>query len=256
MINEALLKVFLFFLSLLMCTSAVQAQAMHQVADTKAQVAKSVLKVIPVKYANVNHVASLVGFFGATTRPDPQLRVITIAGDPATVAAVEEAVRKLDVPPAPPRDIVLTAYVLIASRQAGERPDLPSSLNAPVAQLKRVLDYRYFHLVNTLMLRTQEGGDGTISGVAAPTSPTGKAPEAHFTFGVRGVRITREGNALTVSLRRLSFYMAWPESGDSGDAQIGTGVDIPEGQEVVVGKSPVSTPGRALVLVVAAKIVM
>jgi hypothetical protein len=216
---------------------------------------KAVLKVVPVRYANVEHVARLVGFFGAAIRPDPQSRVITVAGDPAAVAAVVEAVKKLDVPPPPPRDVILTAYVLVASRQGGASRGLPSSLRGPIAQIKRVLDYKTFRLVNTLMLRLQDGSGGSISGAAMIDTGTGKSQPATFRFGAQDVEIASKAKSQTVGIRRLSFLMVSPsQTHGANDARIDTGVDIPAGVDVVVGKSPVSWSHSALILIVSAAI--
>ena len=63
------------------------------------------------------------------------------------MAAVEEAIKNLDVPAPPAKSIDLTAYLLVASRKSTEGANLPSELQEVVKQLKGVLNYQGFRLL-------------------------------------------------------------------------------------------------------------
>jgi len=214
-----------------------------------------VLKVIQLKYADPYHVADLLSLFGASLKSDRQAKVLTVVGPASAVAAVEEAIKKLDVPPPPVKDIDLTAYFVVATRQAMQAADLPAELDEVVAQLKRVLNYKSFQLLNTAFLRTRDGERANVSGVA-----TVGAEAVHFRLGFRSADITLEGKVRTVRISDLGFDADHPTSAaapaeKTTSAGIHTNIDIAEGQKVVVGRTTLDFADNALILVLTAKVI-
>lgn len=223
-----------------------------------------VSKVIPVKYADVRSVRNLITSFGASISFDSDLKVITASGNASAVAAVEDAIRTLDVPPSPRKDIQLTVYILAASQQPAPNGNTPAELGEVVGQLKRVLSYQGFQLLNTVLLRTQDGRNGRVEGVV----PDGEdeRQKADFKFSFQDASIIPEGKTRSVRIGRILFTMqrhnASPNdekeltaSAGPAPAVINTDIDLNEGQKVVVGKTTFASPNNALILVLMAKVV-
>ena len=214
-----------------------------------------VLKVIQLKYADPYHVADLLSLFGASLKSDRQTKVLTVVGSASAVAAVEEAIKKLDVAPPPTKDVDLTAYFVLATRQPMQAADLPPELGDVITQLKRVLNYQSFQLLDTAFLRSRDGQGASVSGVAR----VGSAP-VDFRLRFERADIIPEGKARTVTINGLDFVAEQPVTGGTLAAKttstgIHTNIDIAEGQKVVVGKTALDFPDNALILVLMAKVI-
>jgi hypothetical protein len=241
----------------------------EQAPSGKAAKEEQVRKVIQLKYADPYQIADLLKFFGAAFRSDRETKVLTVVGPASAVSAVEEAIKKLDVPPVPPTpppplrhisDIELTAYFVLATRQPMQAAaDLPKELDEAVAQLKRVLNYKSFQLLNTAFLRAQDGGEAVVSGVArVDSSPV------DFRLAFNRANIIPEGNVRKVWISGLDFKAEQPAPPASNttalltktaSAGIHTSIDIQEGQKVVVGRTTLDFPDNALILVLTAKVI-
>ena len=231
----------------------------EQAPSGKAGKEEQVRRVIQLKYADPAHVGDLLNLFGASLRWDRPSKVLTVVGPASAVAAVEEAVKKLDVPPPPTKDVDLTAYFVLATRQPMQVADLPKELDEVITQLKRVLNYQSFQLLNTAFLRTQEAEMAKVSGVAR----VGSEP-VQFRLGFNRADIIPEGKASTVRISGLDFVVEQPATSTASatplvakttSANIHTNIDIAEGQKVVVGKTALDFPDNALILVLTAKVI-
>ena len=242
----------LFTIVALMAVSSARAQSLkppdvsgEQAAGVREERAR---KVIQLKYADPEHVSSLLIQFGASLRSDRPSKVLTVVGPPAAVAAVEEAVKTLDMPTPPAKDVDLTAYFVLATRQPMQAADVPPELDQVITQLKRVVNYGSFHLLDTAFLRTRDGGGASLSGVArAETSAV--AFQIHFRYAdiIPGEKVR------TVRIADLGFK-AERAVGSGPSAEIHTDIDIAEGQKVVVGRTVMDFPDSALILVLTAKV--
>lgn len=260
--KEILLAIIVAFLALTIPGSG-QEQEPAQSNITQAQAPKSekeewVRKVIQLKYAEPSHVADLLNDFGARLRSDNRSKVLTVVGTTSAVAAVEGAVAKLDAPPAPTKDVDLTAYFVLASREPVQAANVPPELGEVVTQLKRVLNYGNFQLLSTAFLRSRDGAGANVSGVAR----VGTEPVS-FRLGFENANIIPEGKMQTVRIQRLNFTAEQGQptvphgeglTTQGYSARIGTDIDVTEGQKVVVGKTSLDMPDNALVLVLTAKV--
>jgi len=248
-----------FFLALIVAflTLAIPTSGQEKQAPQKAAPGGRTVKVIPLKYVDPSRVAHLLGDLGANLMADDRLRVVTVTGDASLVGAVEEAIQKLDVPPPPARSLDITAYFLLGTRQSAEEANVPKELDEVINQLKRVLSYQGFHLLDTALIRTMDGESASVSGVA-----NSQGEKADFHFGFNHVQIIQEGKVTTIRIRDLNFVMERPVETKQvvtpqpkTSAQIRTDIDVPEGLKVVVGKTSFYTPDNALVLILTAKVV-
>ena len=132
----------LFIACLLLLSASVSAQ--DKEASPKSPENRPVLKTIPIKYADLRSIVNLLYPFNNSIRVDDRMKVLTVFGSASTIEAVEEAVKKLDVPPPPTKNVEITAYFLLAKRESSSGADLPPAVKDVVAELKNVLNYQGF----------------------------------------------------------------------------------------------------------------
>ena len=72
--------------------------AAPQESRRRASRSGAVKRIIPVKYADVKSLANTLGIFGCGIVPNVDLKVLAVSCPADVVAAIEEAVKRLDVP--------------------------------------------------------------------------------------------------------------------------------------------------------------
>src|SRR5713226_3292667 len=125
------------------------------------------VRLFQVKYANVYQLAKVFNAFGAVINADGDLKVISVRAPQSVLDAIDEALKRLDVPQPPAKNIELNAYLITASPQSSAAP-LPAELEPVVKQLKSVFSYQGFKLLGTLSLRGRDGSGGNVNGVLPP----------------------------------------------------------------------------------------
>jgi hypothetical protein len=229
-------------------------------AEEKAQTAPEdtrnwPVKMFQVKHANVHQLANVFKAFGAIINADDELKVISVRAPKEVVAAIEEAIQRLDVPQPPAKNIQLDAYLLIASVQ-GSSGNVPADLQPVVKQLKNIFNYQDFRLLGTLSMRVRDAENGTVSGLLPSVSANVTEPTS-YRFHMNKAAITSEGKERSVRINGLELRMGYALKGlpPHGEAQISTSVDVREGQRVVVGKANMDSADNALILVLTAQVV-
>jgi len=95
-----------------------------------------VSRLVPVQHLKgqeFNRVRSMLDAFGASVKGDDSMHMFAVSGPEDMVNAVAEAIKKLDVPPAVPKNIELTFFILLGSSQAGgESAKTPADLEPGV----------------------------------------------------------------------------------------------------------------------------
>src|SRR6266436_3132106 len=71
------------------------------------------VKIFQVKYANVFQLSKVFNAFGAIINEDTNLKVLTVRAPKEVLSAIEDAIKRLDVPQPPDKNIVLDAYLLM-----------------------------------------------------------------------------------------------------------------------------------------------
>lgn len=199
-------------------------------------------RIFPVRFADPNELWVALKMFRAETQPNPALKVISVRAPKEIMPAIEDAIKRLDVAvPATSKNADLTVYVLMASDQ----PDtgaLPSGLQPVVNQLRGVLTYKSFQLVETLLARGSDNREirlqGSLQGVRS-----GAVEATGYSLGGRFHIENPDGKTPTLQIRNMQFTL--------GQVMISTDVEIPQGQQVVVGKA--TMVDRAFILVMSAK---
>lgn len=215
----------------------------------------TVRKLIQLRYVNAGQVGNLLrNYLGGrqwSMEADERLHVIAVRGTPEMVTTLEEAVKKLDVPPL---DFELTVYLISTTAQAGDQ--LPEALASTAKQLHGVFNYKGYQLLDSFVLRGRDGQGLNGSGGSAD----GTLKNATYSFRYNRASVL-DGTPKIVNLQNLSLQIRTPSGYHNEKGQIeykSTGlnsdVDIRDGQKVVVGKSDVSNGESPLILVVTAKV--
>jgi hypothetical protein len=216
-------------------------------------------KIFEIKYQDVHQLADVLGVFGIPVHSNSALHAISVTGPREVVGAVEDAIKRLDVPIPPVKNIELTAYLLVASLEQGTPKSPPSELEGVIKQLRATFSYQGFRLLDTFVLRFRDGASGAVNGVA-PKASDQEGPSLYkFSFNSAGLasdsasRIIRI-NQLRMGADALVRMGPDPHNFSTVESVITTNVDVREGQKVVVGKTAIDGSNNALFLVLTAKV--
>ena len=243
--------------SLLALSSAAWGQEKEGATTAPRPVEVRVNRLIEIKYADPKRLRDLVFMFGANLSVDEQMKVMAVSGTPETVAAVVEAVAKFDKPLPPAKNVELTAYILMLTRQAEGPSDIPPELHEVVSELGKVLSYKGFHLMNTELMRARDDSPAYVAETGGGNGPLA----GQFSLSIHNVHVASQDQQQIVRLDSLAFTILpfdakLNERTDRLQSpHIDTSIDIPVGQKVVVGKTGFDSPETAIVLVLTAKVV-
>lgn len=229
-------------------------------AATRSPRPGDVQRVFVIKNVRVGPLAEVLAVFPATitfSRFGPGTRLgvsaaLGVSAPPAVMAAIEETIKRLDVPVPSPRNIELTGEILEALPAPAEPTSLPSELQGVVAQLKRTFSFAAYRLADTLFVRVREEEGLATDGTSA-NDFTGLG-RLNYSLNVRTAFFTATADGVVVHLDGMRFMATNPKLG-RGMVGVSGDVDIREGQRVVVGNSGLGTSGNAIILVLSAKVV-
>jgi hypothetical protein len=179
-------------------------------------------------------------------------RLLTVSAPKEIMPAIEDAIKRLDVP-SPSKNAELTAFVLMASNEPNADTAVTASLQPVISQLKSVLSYKSFQLLDTLIARGSDGHNINLRGVltiAGSPMPTNYTMTGSFAID------DRNDKAPLLQVKNMRFGLKVPIENLGGgfsyqDIGVDTDVDIPRGQQVVVGKATYGM--KAFILVMTAK---
>lgn len=222
-------------------------------------------KVFEVKYRSPLWLSNSLRALGSGVRgsrldwtSQDGLNLLTVRDFPENVAAIEEALKRLDAPAATQMnpDVELHVHVLLASKQPIPGAALPDELVEVVRSLKDTLTYKSYTLAASFVQRVQIQADRRVDGrgmLDAKTygsDPTKDASvfQVDWQFQGGALDIPKEGS---VQIRLREFSLALREKSSTNDqtmASLRTDVAFKEGEKVVVGTSVVKDKGLIVVL--------
>jgi len=196
------------------------------------------------------------GFKGAGFSINEELKTITVRDFPENLAAIEDAIKRLDQPVTKQAGIDMKIAVLIASKTALNGGPLPEELEPVVKQLQSTLRYQHYGLLTSSLHRTKVGDGIEGSGVAEPTLLGMTASQDRpifYTYNIR--RITTGADPSILDIERFVFSMRVPLDIGNNNVQyqsVGfeTPVSIRQGEKVVIGTTTMRD--KALIVVVTA----
>jgi hypothetical protein len=189
---------------------------------------------------------------GWTMRENDSLRTLTVRDFPENIAAIEQAIKRLDVPVPPKPDVELRIHLLVGAPAAGPG-QYPSELEPVIKQLLATLSYRSYHQVAGVTQRIRAGAGASGKGQLMFAPPVAEAAgNGHFHFNLENVTAitSASGPSNQVSIKRFKLEL---EGGGLGEAEVSTGLTLRDGERVVVGTG--SLRNRGMIVVVAAKLV-
>ncbi len=193
---------------------------------------------------------------------DEGFSTITVRDFPENLAAIEEAIKRLDTPPAIQKatDMELTLHVLFASKGSVQDGNLPPELLDVVKQLKSTLTYRGYALAASFVQRVQvldnarsdTSGLGYVLPGALGNAEGKDAPRMKVEWRAQGLRLGGQGETpSTLEVGTFRFDLEEEATTKSGTlAKFNTPISLREDERVVVGTSVVKDHGVVVVLTV------
>jgi hypothetical protein len=202
------------------------------------------VKMFPVKNITAtNNPLSALCIFRVQVVFQPPLRLVQVRAPKELMPEIEEAIKRLDVPPPPAvvsKGAELTGYVVVAMEPADPQMQaLPKALEPVASQLKGILPNAALYLADTFVAR---GVDRSNLQVMGNTSFNGSVS-------------IREGSAGPV-IRLDNLNVNTTSANGERQANFMTSVDVPVGTLVVIGKATPQKQGpvKAVILVINGRI--
>ncbi len=248
---------------LLAAPAAPQDTQQAPAAEVKAQDQGPVqdVKLLRVRAEDTEQIADLLRSFEVFVRTSRQLGLITIAGAREKVARAQEAVREIEkltmrTPTSAAQDVELTVHFLGIVDE--DTTPQAAMLRNVVAELKKTLPFRGYRLLETAILRTRVFEESRIRGVL-PETPTESTRATSYSFNCRidGIEQRQDAQYIRFGFVRVGINVPIPqgEGFNYEDAAIDTGLEMPNGQTVVVGKAGSMGASQGYLLVLTAKVV-
>jgi hypothetical protein len=217
-------------------------------------------KLFILKYADPGQLSPLLGIFGASVRQSPELHAITVEASPEAMRAIEDAIQKLDVPSATPKNVDMTVFLMAATDSAAAGGSaIPKDLDSVVTQLKNTFPFKNYGLWDVITFHTRTGQMvRTTSSGGSVQIGTRQIPVI-TQLSINSIALQSDGNTLRVDRLNAQFRVPQPTSGPTSDMfqyidlQMQTDLDIKDGQKVVVGRVGLSHD-QALFLVMMGKV--
>ena len=207
--------------------------------------------VFEVKHREASDLAAVLrplgsGFRGATVSANNEFRTVSVRDFPENVAAIGEAVKRLDVPEPAKADVDLHISVLVASRGEGKSGAFPEELAPAIAALRKTMPYRSYELAAVFTQRVRDGsrnagGEGTAE--IGDLGPKGEKRVLQAEY--RTARLSIDASGTTPMIKLEGFALALV---GGGRAQVRTDVTLRAGEKVVVGTSTMQDKGLVVVL--------
>lgn len=207
-------------------------------------------RIFDVKYGNVRKITEIMRVFPVRgILYDESLRTISVSASADIMKAIEETIKRYDVPSASP-NLEFTIYLLNASTDAAKKDDFPAALEPAVAQLRANFNYKSFQTIETMILRCRDG-QGAEASSASGTGMDGQP--VIYQAKMQSAQLLPEKLVRINGLRvgaRIPYRSA---GGDKiayqyAETGVNTDIDVKLGQKVVVGKS--SGPNIPAMLIV------
>jgi hypothetical protein len=189
------------------------------------------------------------GIKGTSVQESAEFKTITVRDFPENLAAIEDALRRLDVPRPQRPDVELRIRVLIAAPTGASQ--YPGELEPVVRQLHATLAYKSYYQIASITHRVKAGSGAKGKGITVINPPVStEATTMNYSYGFEDVSLAPGPGPAVVQIRKLSY---WTGGKVLGEAEINTGLNLREGEKVVVGTA--SLKDRAMILVLFARVV-
>ena len=210
----------------------------------------------------------LSGVKGSVIEASRELQTISIRDFPENIATIEEAIRRLDVPPTPrpvDPDIELTMHILIASDDGSYSENFPPSLRPVVSQLKNTLDYSRYKLLTPIVQRTRvnqsnstlyQGSSSANYWISGPYNTSTVHHQLLYQYGYQEISLEAAGSGpASVLIRNFRFELDGKTDKPGaalGNVRIASNLSLRDGESLVVGSA--SLRDRAVIIVLSLRV--
>ncbi|MEO6723757.1 MAG: secretin N-terminal domain-containing protein [Blastocatellia bacterium] len=225
-------------------------------------------KILEVKNRDPRELVAILaplgsGFKGASLQPNSEFKTITVRDFPENIAAIEEALKRLDVPlpvsakpvNAPMQNAELRLHVLLASNGETVKADpLPADVQKVIKELQSTLNYKNYIPVTAIVHRTvltSGASVGRVKGLAVVSNSLfDRAVTLPYELAFDGIfpELRNEDNG-RIFIRNFSFDIGGGNDLNlTGNSRISSTLTLREGEQVVVGTSSLKDKGLILIL--------
>lgn len=194
------------------------------------------------------------GAKGAELTPNRDLGTLSVRDYPENIAAIEEALKRLDVPAAHGQSVEFHVHVLFASNSPINEGEYPEELQEVIAALRSTLAYRTYNKAVSLVLRGVEGTRGVnargtteVQGVVPEPKGVWRSMTLPFLIQIDNFKVETPANGpALIRLDKMTFesYAVSPEF----QTKIQSDITLKAGEKVVVGTSTLKDKGVVVVL--------
>lgn len=231
---------------------------------------KLAVKLFEIKYRNPRSLANSLQSLGSgaantSIYPNEDLKTLTVRDFPENIAAIEEALKRLDVPDKSPVSLEFQLHLIAASMAPSEKVALPKNLEAVIEQLKSTLKFTNYRYVSSALNRVSDGGKIDSSGITGSLFPTPtsilNSPEtpAFYNYSLSRVSLTQDSvGKESVQINTFKFGVSVPIHYGNNNTQyrdigITTPLSLREGEMAVVGTANISGTDEAIIVVISVK---
>ena len=196
------------------------------------------------------------GTRGAVILANRDFKPISVRDFPENIAAIEEALKRLDKPEVAAADVELRLHVLIAGGPPGD--PLPEELKDVVTTLKTALAYKTYAPVAAAVERVKDGTrrfawSGQTETIERSSNPADRRPALRLALRCNVNAIAVDRSAAGKTDVRIDGFDFEASPGGGTAVSLRTDLSIHDGESVVVGTSTLRD--RGLVLVLSARVV-
>lgn len=215
-------------------------------------------KIFEVKHREPSSLANVLrqlgsGFRGAGISANNEFNTLTVRDFPENLATIEEAIKRLDTPAAPPSSVQMHMHVLLASNRTGSTPagEIPVELKDVITELRGTLTYRNYELITSVLQRLTETNRGLNgSGLAQIPGAQSGVTTAQYEYFVNQLSfVPSASGAQAIQIQDFTFTLV----GEGIRGRVQTALNLRDGEKVVVGTATIND--RALIVVLIPKIV-
>jgi hypothetical protein len=230
---------------------------------------KFAVKLFEIKFRDPQSLANALfalssGAKGSTMQANSALSTLTVRDFPENIAAIEDALKRLDVPDKSPVSLEFQLHLIAASMTPSEKVALPKNLEPVVEQLRSTLKFSNYRYITSALNRVSDRGKIESSGITGSLFPnlTGitNTPEtpAIYQYNLSRVSLTQEASGKeSIQIDMFHFGVGVPikigGSTQYRDVGIKTPLSLREGEMAVVGTANISGSDEAIIVVISIK---
>lgn len=228
------------------------------------QTPKLAVKLFEIKYRNPSSLALSLQSLGSgapntSIYPNNDLKTLTVRDFPENIAAIEEALKRLDAPNKSPVSLEFQLHLIAASMTPSEKPTVPKNLEPIVEQLKSTLKFTNYHYVSSAMSRVSDRGSIESNGVTGSLYPNMNPNNpAHYQYSLSRASLTQDAagkESIQIEIFKFVVNYVVRNPGDTQNRSVGitTPLSLREGEIAVVGTANISGSDEAIIVAISVK---